>query len=317
MKADACAFSTSHRALVHSTLLCVLALATTALGDPSTVAILRTAPLGLPRLTAAADKIGRKPVSGEAFAVLSLSPAQHARQKERGGAPYLEIEPGIEWHQRLRNQRAGANYVSFTLNASLGTQINVGGASLVIEQSERAPSFSAVQTTGADKGVHHEMPWMLFGGARMAALDIVTIKVDRQAHTWAMWFRDTLMAEDMPMNDQDGGSPQFRITAGKGGAWLCGLVCSDENPLFEDANDNAVPDDFEQKILGSSLSKSASAQTRANLRLAWDEERRSRSPSEFVLTSPLPDSFPENCAPEGQVVHGMTGGLKFGAPKKN
>ena len=161
------------------------------------------------------------------------------------------------------------------------------------------------------------MPWLLFGGTRMAALNIVTVKVDRQARTWTMWFRDVLVAVDMPLVDSDGGAPQIRVTAGKGGAWLCGLVCSDENPLFEDANDNGVPDDFEMKILGKLLSKDASVQTRANLRLAWDEEKSSRPPSEFVLTTPLPDSFPEGCSPEGQMVHGMTGGLKFGAPKKN
>lgn len=317
MKTDAFAFSISQRALAYSALLCVLAFVPIVLGDPSTVAILRSAPLSLPRLTAAADKLGLKPIHAEAFEVLSLSTAEHARKKLRGGAAYLEIEPAVEWQQKLRNQRADANYVSFTLSASLGTQINVGGAALVIEQSERDQSYASVQTMAADRSIHHEMPWLLFGGARMATLEIVTVKVDRKAHTWAMWFRDTLVADDMPLNDQDGVAPEIRVTAGKGGAWLSGLVCSDENPLFEDANNNAVPDDFELKILGVLLSKSASAQTRANLRLAWDEERRSRPPSEFVLTTPLPDSFPEGCAPEGQIIHNMTGGLKFGAPKKN
>lgn len=188
---------------------------------------------------------------------------------------------------------------------------------LTVEQSQRDATYAAIQATGTDGVISREMPWMLFDGARMAGLEIVTVKVDRRAGTWAMWFRDFLVLADMPLGDPRGGPSRIEITAGKAGAWLCGLVCSDENPLFEDANDNTVPDDFEQAALGWLLDERASAQTRTTLKAAWLEERLSRPPSEFILTTPLPDSFPENCDPEGQFVHGMINGLKFGAPKIN
>jgi hypothetical protein len=302
-------------AMIGRMLPCAAILCVSAFGAESAISILQGAPLSLPRLAPEAQKLGHKLVNREAFEVLAFSPGQRAKQKERGGSAYLEIEPGAEWAQGLRNQRAGANYVSFTLNASIGSQIDIAGASLVIEQSQRDTSYAAIRATGTDKSIDHEMPWMLFGGARMAALDIVTVKLDRKAGTWAMWFRDTLVAEDMPLAAQQNGPSQIHVTAGKGGAWVCALVCSDENPLFEDANDNAVPDEFEQEILGKLLEKNADGVTRANLRLVWQDRRRTRPPSEFVLTTPLPDSFPEDCAPEGQIVHGMTGGLKFGASK--
>ena len=313
-----CVCSTKHRALLSAALLGLATLSSPAQANESPIAILSKAPLSLPRLAPEAHKLGQKPVRGEAFETLNLEPGQRAKQKARGGAPYLEIEPGAEWQQKLRNRRAGANYVSFTLNASLGTQINIGGASLVIEQSQRDAGYAAIQATGAaDRKLSHEVPWMLFGGARMAGLEIVTVKVNRQAGTWAMWFRDFLVAVDMPLTDQRGGPGRIEITAGKAGAWLCGLVCSDENPLFEDSNDNTVPDDFEQAVLGRLIEENAQKETQTALRRAWLEERLSRPPSEFVVTTPLPDSFPEDCAPDGQFVHGMTGGLKFGAPKKN
>ena len=316
MKTDAFAFSASRRALVCSTLFCISAFVTTVLGDPQAILVLRSAPLSLPRLAPEDAKLGNKPLRNEAYEVLTLVPGQQTSSKQRGGAAYLEIEPKVEWQQKLRNQRDSVNYVSFSLYASLGTQIDVGGASLVIEQSDRDPSYAAIQAADPqDKIIHHEMPWMLFGGARMAPLYIVTVMLDRKAGTWAMWFRDMLVAVDMPLSPKLDAA-QIRITAGKAGAWFCGLVCSDENPLFEDANDNGVPDDFEQKLLGAVLSKSASEQTQANLRLAWDEARKSRPPSEFFLTTPLPDSFPNDCSPEGTIVHSMTGGLKFGAPIK-
>jgi hypothetical protein len=109
----------------------------------------------------------------------------------------------------------------------------------------------------------------------------------------------------------------MQITAGKAGAWVCGVVCSDKNPLFEDENDNAVPDDFESEALDRLLKKYGGQLQMSALRREWNEERRSRPASEFVITTPLPDSFPDDCDPQGEFVHGMDGGLKFGREKNN
>ena len=305
------------RTLLCPALLCVSAFASQAFGTESPISVLSKAPLSLPRLATGAAQLGHKPVRSEAFEVLSFVPGQRAKSKSRSGAAYLEIEPDSEWHQKLRIQRAGANYVTFSLNGSTGSVVDIAGASITIEQSQQDAGYAAIRANGADEKINHEVQLMLFGGARMATLDIVTVKIDRQARTWTMWFRDVLVAEDLPLSDQAGDGGQIRIVAGKGGAWLCGLVCSDENPLFEDANDNAVPDEFEHTILDTLLSKNASKQSKATLRLAWQEERQSRPPSVFVLTTPLPDSFPEACSPEGETVHGMTSGFKFGTPRKN
>ncbi len=318
MRIHTCAFSpSSQRALAYSALLCVSLIAPRVFGTESTISILRKAPLGLPRLTSEADQLGKKPVRGDAFEVLSLTTDQHSQLKARGDAPYLAIEPSSVWHRPLRVQKAGANYVTFTLNASIGSMISVGGASIVIETSLKDSSYAAIHGNGTNKLINHEVPLMLFEAARMATLDIVTIKLDKGAGTWAMWFRDTLVAEDMPLPAPENGLSEIHITAGKGGAWLCGLVCSDENPLFEDINDNGVPDDFEIKTLGKPLNANARAEVLADLRVAWQVARASSPPSEFVLTTPLPDSFPEWCAPDGAPLHGMVGALKFSEIKTN
>lgn len=230
---------------------------------------------------------------------------------------YLEMEPESKWRHNLRNQKPGVNYVSFTLNASSGTQVEIGGAAFVIEQSQRDAAYAAIRPIGTTKRIEHETPWLLFGGARMAALDIVTVKIDRKGGTWALWFRETLVAIDLPLATQRGTPNEIFITAGRGGVWLRGFVCSDENPLFEDINDNTVPDDFEQKAIGRLLEAHVADETAAALRHAWLKERLSHPPAEFLLTAPLPDSFPDDCAPEGQFVHGMKGGMKYGAPRKN
>lgn len=105
----------SNRALLSAALLGLTAILPTARGNESPIAISSKAPLSLPRLTPEANKLGQKPVRAEAFETLNLEPGQRAKQKVRGSAAYLEIEPGAEWQQELGNRRAGANYVSFTL----------------------------------------------------------------------------------------------------------------------------------------------------------------------------------------------------------
>jgi hypothetical protein len=319
MKTDASAFSASRRALLCSALLFTSVGSSQAFGAESKLSVLRDAPLSLPRLAAKAQEIGVKAIKHEAFEVLDLASSEHAKQKSRKGADYLEIEPGAQWERNLRRQGPGANYVTFTLNASVGSIIDVAGASISVEPSQQDGSYAAIRANVSDAGneIHYEVPLMLYDGARMAPLNIVTVKIDRKKQSWAMWFRDTPVAADIPLDTQGGSAPKVRIAAGPRGAWLCGLVCSDENPLFEDANNNEVPDDFERTVLGNLMDETASAPSLAALRAAWQEVKMSLPPSEFLLTTAQPDSFPDWCAPDGAPVHGMPYGLKFGAKKTN
>lgn len=314
------AFSAVFRTLFCPAILCFVMTSSNALGNESRASILKNAPLSLPRLAPNAHMLGEKPMHKEAFEVfemLNLSETDQATLDERHGVVYLQIEPGAVWQQKLRNQQPVLNYTTFTLNASLGTAINIAGASLVIEPSERDAAYASIHAVGPEKRVIHETPWLLFNGRRMASLSIVTIQVNRKANTWSIWFRDMLLATDLPLVRQPHPSGQFEVVAGKGGAWLCGLVNGDENPLFEDSNGNAVPDEFERKTMGRLLENNAAKESVTSLRKAWLKDKLTRGPAEFILTTPLPDSFPEDCAPEGEIVHGMLGGLKFGAPKKN
>lgn len=237
----------------------------------------------------------------------------------RGGVGYLEIEPGAGWNGKLRAGRGRVAYVTFTLNASLGTTVNVGGATIAIQPTQREGAYAAIMSGKLQAGsidwqpLNHEVPLLPFGGMPMATLDVVTVKIDRSAQRWTIWFRDALVAEDLPLiPGRDGAPARIAITTGDAGAWLCGLVCADENPLFEDRNDNGVPDDFEIAVLGQKLELSAEAEVVAVLRAAWAEEKLTRPPAEFVLTTPLPDVFPEWCEPEGAPFHGMPDSLRFG-----
>jgi hypothetical protein len=320
MKSVCIAFTGRRRTLYVSVFFSTLAVLN-GLGNETRASLLKNAPLSLPRLSPQAHLLGEKPLHKDAFEVLeiaSLPDSDKAKLDERHGVPYLQIEGGEIWHQKLKSHSSRVSYITFTLNGSIGTKINIGGASLVVEPSERDLAYAAIKTRGPSGRIIHETPWLLYNGRRMAPLSIVTIQVNRKSHTWSIWFRDMLLASDIPLETQTHSIEDFEVVAGKGGVWLCGLVNSSENPLFEDFNDNAVPDEFEEKTLGRKLEGDATSAAKNSLRKEWLKDKLARAPAQFVLTSPLPDNFPEDCAPEGEFVHGMQGGLKFGAPiKKN
>ncbi len=305
------------RALPISALLCVSLLAQNTVPDPKILSILWDTPLSLPRFSHEAKRLGHTPIDRDSFEVLSLASGPHARKDARAGVRYIELKSGMEWLHNLRASRNHARYVSFTLNASYGTVIDVGGAAFVIGQSDRDTAYASIKPLGSGARINQEIPWLLFSGARMAPLNIITMKVDQRTNTWAIWFRDMLVADNIAIAPNARRGNQICITPGKGGAWLCGLVVSAENPLFEDANDNAIPDAFEMEILGSLLEDGASEQTLAALRAGWFEEKLMRPPVPFILNAPLPDSFPDYCDPNGEFIHGMTGGMKFGRDVEN
>jgi hypothetical protein len=305
------------RRLHFAALLCILIFVPHIAANEAVISVLRNAPLSLPRLAPEARKLGHEPVAASEFEVLRFMPVPRAKLMTQGRASYLGIEPEAEWEQPLRHKTAEISYISFTLNASSGTRIEIGGAAFSVEPSQRSDTHAGIRVLSSEAPICHETPWSLFGGSRMAPLNIVTVKVDRRTYTWSMWFRDSLVVTDAPMSEDKRNFGRIRVTAGKGGAWLCGLVFSDENPLFEDGNDNAVPDDFEVSSTGGLVEVGASAGTLEALRRGWLAKRRTMRPTIFVLTTPLPDAFPDLCSPEGERVHGMTGGFKYGSRRRN
>ena len=295
-------------ALLCSSVLCIQAFADTSLESDA-------AYLQLPRLVRKSEN--QKKIRDGAYEAVPLRPGQGAKQRIRNEVGYIEVEPTALWSQKLRQQNGGANYVTIALTASSGTCIEVGGASIIVEQSQRHPSYAAIHVADVSVEGGHETPWLLFGGARMALLDRLTIMVDRRSNTWAMWIQDSLVFAGLPLAAMSGNGNEIQINGGKAGAWVSGIVCSDENPFFKDDNDNTVPDDFEMEALGMLLDRQAPNETLNALRRAWFADGASRRPSSFKFCGLLPDRFPDACSPDGEPVHGMLDGLKFGAPRTN
>ena len=79
------------------------------------------------------------------------------------------------------------------------------------------------------------------------------------------------------------------MKAGIEGAWVCGLVLSDDNPLYEDAHFNGIDDAFERQKLGVVLPVGAAIPTRQQLAQDWKAAQRAKAPPALFVHRPMPD----------------------------
>ena len=119
---------------------------------------------------------------------------------------------------------------------------------------------------------------------------MLTVALDPAAGVWHLYSGSRLLADHLPLLAGKGNDRQFTVTAGTEGAWICGLVQSDENPLYEDANFNGVDDAFEkQQFGGTVLPATATLPDRQQLAQQWKAAQRTKAPAALFLNRPLPD----------------------------
>jgi hypothetical protein len=82
---------------------------------------------------------------------------------------------------------------------------------------------------------------------------------------------------------------QFTVKAGTEGAWVCGVVLADENPLYEDANVNGIDDAFERQKHGVLLPAGAAIATRQQLAQDWKAAQRAKAPPALFVQRPRSD----------------------------
>ncbi len=294
-------------------------------------------PQGLPRLAGWQTEQESTSIPESAISIVDIGSPQVAastgRISTQGKIPYLAIAPGTEWTTPLRPLRAGANYTTFTLQASLDSVVSVDGVFVSLVKST-LPGY-ATMMVGYPKAnaiewvsLFHDVEVRPYSGQLMGTLAIVTICTDTEAHQWSISLCDRLAAHDLPLGPVSPGIPRiFSVKAGAAGAWVCGVATSDENPVFEDANHNGVRDSFEIKLLGAPLDRKASRETREQLIQMWKErmyieptdyalatqsgagnDTWQNIPAEFHLEIPLFDRTQE---PDVRQVHGISTSVVF------
>jgi hypothetical protein len=220
---------------------------------------------------------------------LSAQGVAGARNGEKDGARFLALDAAKEWSRPLRGGERDLVFVSYSVYASVGTKIEVGGARLVVADSDiLAYGELLIEDNGRWRGLGIHVPMDYHDGKILARFSALTLRLDRNEGTWDLYHGAKLVAEDLPL-PTDKGAQRFVLQAGEQGAMLNGLVQSDENPLYADANGNGVDDAFEQQNKGRLLSSSDGKAARKEVIAAWRKHQRTHRPPALFVNLPLPD----------------------------
>lgn len=241
------------------------------------------------------------------FDALSPGGKPGVQRGKKDKTDYLAIDGGKAWSSPLRGAPDETTFVSFFVYASVGTVIDVSGAKLLIRPGSK-PDYAQLHVgTPSPKGVL----WRTFGGPvkfekhggrLLAALPVLTLRLDPAAKEWDVFVANRLVADGLRLSDLPrGATRQFNVSAGPNGAWVCGLISADENPLYEDANTNGIDDAFERQQRGGALlAANAPSADRAGLASQWQRDQRLRNVRPWPVQRPRPDGAPATPPQKGK-----------------
>ena len=264
--------------------------------QPVTTAPRVAAPLGLLRLQDSAKPGEAAKLATAKFAVDAL-PANGLAGVSKALKDKLDIlmlDAGKEWSRPLRGSGRDVTFASFQVYGSQTTIIEIGGARLGLTGSQLQGGLQLMYDDSASgspqwKSFNVHIPTAKYGGKNFAALHPITVALDPAAGVWHLYSGSRLLADHLPLIAAKRDSRQFTVKAGTEGAWVCGLVLADENPLYEDANFNGIDDAFERQKLGVVLPAGAAIPTRQQLAQEWKAAQRAKAPPALFVQRPMPD----------------------------
>jgi len=190
----------------------------------------------------------------------------------------------------LRGRPKDPVFVSFSVQGSLGTFLEIGPLRLGLIQSDLVNHAQLMWFNGSGQwqSLSLNLPLERYGGQPMASIPVLTVRLDPAAQLFDVFLGARQLADNLPL---DAAKDQRRVTliAGEAGAWLAGVVQSDENPLYEDANANGIDDAFEQSKRGTLLAATATRAERKALAAGWRTHQRTARPPALFVPRPLPD----------------------------
>lgn len=262
-------------------------------------------PLGLPRLKTNSKPGKPAPLAANGYGVDGLNVPPNAkaavgiRVVERGTIRVLELEATREWVRPLQKAGKDPLCVSFLIYASDATVLAVDGAWLGVAAS---PVSGCLQLMiGEPAGAGGGLKWReaginvmtrIYGGETMAALPVLTVRLDPKAGVWDLYSGSTQVADNIVLAKtagSDANNGNFIVRAGKGRAWMCGLVQTGDNPLFGDANGNGIDDEFERTKKGGLLPSTLTPAQRASAAKEWRETARTQRYEAWLIGKPRPD----------------------------
>ena len=256
----------------------------------------RTPPaLGLLRLQTEAKANRAAPLAAGRVSVDDLSAAGivGVAKEQKNNVDYLTLDAGKVWSRPLRGSRRDVTFASFQVLGSQTTIIEIGGARLGLTAGPIAGSLQLMYDDGATstlqwKSLNVHLGTAKYGGKAFAALPVLTVLLDPSAGLWHLYLGSRLLADHLPLIAARRDNRHFTVTAGTEGAWITGLVLSDDNPLYEDANANGIDDAFERQKRGATLPTTATLADRQQLAKDWKAAQRAQPPPALAVNRPMP-----------------------------
>ena len=253
-------------------------------------------PLGLLRLRDTPKPGEAAKLATAKFTLDDLSPAgvAGASKSQRDAVDVLTLDAGQEWSRPLRGSGREVTFVSFHVYCSQTTIIEVGGARLGLTAGPIAGSLQLMfddSATGALqwRPLNFHVSTGSYGGKNFATPPTFTVRLDPASGVWDLFSGSRIIADNLPLIAAKRDSRQFTVKAGLEGAWVVGLVFSDENPLYEDANANGIDDAFERSTRGALLAADTPAALRSALAQEWKTAQRKKAPPALFVKRPQPD----------------------------
>ena len=253
------------------------------------------ASLGLPRLKEQVKPGEAAPVARAKFAEsdLTVRGVTGARNGEKRGAKFLALDATKGWSQPLRGKPGEILFVSFSVNGSLGTVMEVGGARLIVVESAITHYATLVLEESTPAGVKWRelglhSPLEQYETRPLASFSVLTLRLEPANGVFDLYQGSRLLADNLPYNSGKD-NRQVTIYGGDAGAMINGLVQSDENPLYEDANANGIDDRFEHQKKGRLLAANTPAADRKALIKEWRDHQRTTRPAALFVNLPRPD----------------------------
>lgn len=253
-------------------------------------------PLGLPRLKPVVVG-GSAPVAANRYDLDTLeAPAggKGIKREQRDDTSFLAIDAGSTWSRPVRGAPNDVVFASFAVHASVGTEIRVGGAWLRVGPGTKAGYLDLLSAVTGENGAIEWKPLRyssrlgIFDGRELAILPVLTVRLDQANGIWDLFSGVRLVAGSRSLITGEKSARKFAVEGGTAGAWVCGIVLSEENPLFADANANGFPDNLETAIKGNLLPATISLIERQAFAEEWRRTDRT-TPPVFRLARPQPD----------------------------
>ena len=198
----------------------------------------------------------------------------------REGVTYLELDKERGWSRPVNLQGRNTVFISVRLWASESTIIRAAGARIGFLP---APNKSAIQIF-RNKPIGGSMDWVplycqfaagVFDGRTYCNPSTLTLRIDFQNNVWDLFSGDRLIAANLPYVLDSSRDGRIEIVGGRYGCSIMGVLVSNENPLFEDSNRNAVEDKYERERRGSLAPASIPPSERLSLlQGAWNARPR-------------------------------------------